>query len=282
MYPEGYSYEVCIYIHDRASIGSLKEYLEISLPDIIVGNIRYYQKWNKVCLQSQLDLQTIVKDQLPQEKCCSIAKPPAVVEQYNANACGTEDIPNISNSKRRKSLIEDKQVQIQRLAKDLKVVDSDRYNAPQCRLWAEAIIGCMTCQQKNSTNWDDTVHYQCKTINMEKLAVTSFSTSSIERPLYIVLHIIRFSNPQYKPRAFSAGTTMAEIHKHARCVHLICCLIASLLCMCKHPEMWFSRMPMTNNIAGTTIKQSSAAVIMQFRGPQRHVAKSHNNSYLSL
>lgn len=109
-----------------------------------------------------------MKDQLPQGKCCSIAKPPAVVEQYSANVCDTEDIPNISNSKRRKSLIEEKQVQVQGLYEDLKVLDSDRYNATRRRLWAEAInvgwsvsrettpIGMMQC----TTN--------AKTINMEK------------------------------------------------------------------------------------------------------------------
>ena len=126
-----------------ASMERLKLYLESALPNVTLGDIGYYQKRKKVWLQSQFDLQTVVKEQLSKGKgalWCSMAKP-AVVEQHS-EACDSEEVPDIpptSSAKRKKSLVEEKRERVQGIFEDLKGLHQTKYTAPQYRLWAEAI-----------------------------------------------------------------------------------------------------------------------------------------------
>ena len=126
-----------------ASMERLKLYLESALPNVTLGDIGYYQKRKKVWLQSQFDLQTVVKEQLSKGKgalWCSMAKP-AIVEQHS-EACDSEEVPDIpptSSAKRKKSLVEEKRERVQGIFEDLKGLHQTKYPAPQYRLWAEAI-----------------------------------------------------------------------------------------------------------------------------------------------
>lgn len=45
-----------VHLREMASMDRLKQYEERDLPNVTVGDIRYYQKWKKIWLQSQLNL----------------------------------------------------------------------------------------------------------------------------------------------------------------------------------------------------------------------------------
>lgn len=133
-----------VHVREMASVDSLKKCLESALPDVTVGDIGYFQKWKKVWIQSQLDLQTIVKEHLFKGKgalWCSVAKSPAVVdlEHHSANGCGSVDAPSKPTQAKKKKLIEEKRERVQEIFEELKTRHKSNYNAPQYRLWAEAI-----------------------------------------------------------------------------------------------------------------------------------------------